>query len=142
MSTYKTALFATDFAEDSYEIAQRAKTISEAFQAELHIVHIVTSMPEYSIGYIMAPDIEQRMKEEAHIALTKMREALNLPCDRQSLAVGSPKTLILKKAADIKADLVIVGSHGHHGWDLLLGSTAGSIVHHADCDVIVLKSHK
>jgi len=42
-------------------------------------------------------------------------------------------------AGEIKADLIVVGSHGRHGLGLLLGSTASSVVHHAACDVLAVR---
>lgn len=140
MSLYKTVLFTTDFAEDAPEKALKALQIATAMNATLHILHIVASMPEYSIGYIMSPDVEQRMIDEARGALATMGEQIDVPLSRQYVDVGSPKNLVLAKAAQMKVDLIMVGSHGHHGWGLLLGSTAGSIMHNADCDVLVIKT--
>lgn len=140
MSEYKKILFATDFAEDSYQIGLKAKQISSKFNAELHLIHVIASMPEYSIGYMMSPEVEQRMLGEAKQALLDLGEALRVPLDRQCVCMGSPKNLVLGHAENILADLIIVGSHGHHGWALLLGSTAAAIMNSADCDIMVLKS--
>ena len=140
MSVYQKVLFATDFAEDSHQIAAKAKTIADSFGAEIHLIHVVASMPEYSIGYMMSPDVERRMQDEATAALCKMGDHVNVPADHQYIDIGSPKNLILAKAETIDADLIIVGSHGHHGWGILLGSTAGAIMHNANCDIIVIKA--
>ena len=142
MSVYKKILVATDFAEDANIAAEKVKSIAASLSAELHIIHVVASMPEYSIGYMMVPSIEQRMQEEAQEALQKMGEFLAVPAERQYIAVGSPKNLVLAKAEELDVDAIVVGSHGHHGWALLLGSTAGAIMHNANCDIIVIKSDK
>jgi nucleotide-binding universal stress UspA family protein len=47
--------------------------------------------------------------------------------------------LALFNAAE-EADLVVVGSHGHHGFPgMHLGSTASFLVHHSPCPVVVCR---
>ncbi|MBA6354230.1 universal stress protein, partial [Colwellia sp. BRX9-1] len=36
-------------------------------------------------------------------------------------------------------DLIITGSHGVHGLQLLLGSTCNAILHGAKCDVLAVR---
>jgi universal stress protein A len=36
-------------------------------------------------------------------------------------------------------DLIVVGSHGRHGLQLLLGSTANGVLHLAECDVLAVR---
>jgi universal stress protein A len=36
-------------------------------------------------------------------------------------------------------DLVVVGSYGRHGLQLLLGSTANGVLHLAACDVLAVR---
>jgi nucleotide-binding universal stress UspA family protein len=53
---------------------------------------------------------------------------------------GDPGTEIAKHAEHIKADLVIISSHGRRGWKkLLIGSVAERVVRLAHCSVFVLK---
>jgi nucleotide-binding universal stress UspA family protein len=55
--------------------------------------------------------------------------------------IGTPETKIVETAAAMKADLVIVGSHGYNLWErLLLGSVSDSVVHKAPCSVMVVKT--
>ncbi len=39
-----------------------------------------------------------------------------------------------------KADLIVIGSHGYHGIDKVLGTTAAKIVNHAEQSVLVVKN--
>ncbi|MCE9578940.1 MAG: universal stress protein [Deltaproteobacteria bacterium] len=53
---------------------------------------------------------------------------------------GAPQVALTDVATELKADLVIVGSHGRRGlrrW--LLGSVAEATVRHAPCDVLVAR---
>ena len=47
--------------------------------------------------------------------------------------------VVLEEVERLKADLIIVGSHGRHGVRLLLGSTANAILHGAKCDVLAVR---
>jgi universal stress protein A len=46
--------------------------------------------------------------------------------------------VIVTQARKLKADLIVVGAHSQHGLGLLLGSTAGSVLHSAPCDVLAI----
>ena len=54
---------------------------------------------------------------------------------------GSPDSRIVETAEEMHADLIIIGSHGYKQWErLLLGSVSDSVVHHAHCSVMVLRT--
>lgn len=54
---------------------------------------------------------------------------------------GSPESRIVETAEEMPADMIIVGSHGYNRWErLLLGSVSDSVVHHAPCSVLVVRS--
>ena len=54
---------------------------------------------------------------------------------------GSPDSRIVETAEEMHADLIILGSHGYKRWErLLLGSVSSSVVHHAHCSVLVVRS--
>jgi nucleotide-binding universal stress UspA family protein len=53
---------------------------------------------------------------------------------------GSPADVIVDEAEDNGADLIVVGTRGlHAGRRLLLGSVSTKVVHHAPCDVLVVR---
>jgi len=55
------------------------------------------------------------------------------------LEVGNPREVIVRVARDIKADVLVLGSHSKRGIiDVTLGGTARQISAHAPCPVILV----
>jgi nucleotide-binding universal stress UspA family protein len=60
--------------------------------------------------------------------------------DGEATPVGDPRSFILDAAKAWGADLIVLGSHGRHGWDrLLIGSVAEAVALHAHCSVEVVR---
>lgn len=58
-----------------------------------------------------------------------------------SVERGRAARIIVETAAEWKADLIVVGSHGHGFWARnLLGSVSDAVVHHAPCSVLVVRT--
>jgi nucleotide-binding universal stress UspA family protein len=55
------------------------------------------------------------------------------------IQVGTPWRSICAAAEEIRADMIIIGSHGYEGLDRLLGTTAAKVVNHAPCSVLALR---
>lgn len=54
-----------------------------------------------------------------------------------------PADAILRRAADVDADVIVVGSRGEGAIDRLRhGSTSTKVLHHAPCSVLVVKSRR
>jgi len=55
---------------------------------------------------------------------------------------GNPGMEISKFADDVKADFVVIPSHGYHGLHrLVLGSTTERVIRHSHAPVLVLRRH-
>jgi len=53
---------------------------------------------------------------------------------------GNPADILVQQAGDVGADLIVVGSRGQgFAGRLLLGSVSTNVVHHAECDVLVVR---
>ena len=58
---------------------------------------------------------------------------------RSHVRIDSPASGIVRLAADVRANLIVLGSHGHSsGPRLALGSVAERTVSHATCPVLVV----
>ena len=54
---------------------------------------------------------------------------------------GSPERVIVEKAESWNADLIVIGSHGRGFWSrTMIGSVSDSVVHHAPCSVLVVRT--
>ena len=53
---------------------------------------------------------------------------------------GKPAAVLLDQADRVKAELIIVGNRRMQGVQRVLGAVANEIVHHAPCDVLVVKT--
>ena len=90
-------------------------------------------------------EVSEITRKRAEDAVAEVRSILRsahlATCDtRQDMPVGDPRTILLDEAKSWEASLIVVGSHGRHGFDhLLLGSVSESIAMHAHCSVEVIR---
>lgn len=120
---------------------QRGKELAAEFDANLYLVHAIEHMSSYGAAYGVAAgaDIEEMLLENANDAMKKLGESININSQHRIIKVGPARSIILEEAERLKADLIVVGSHGRHGIRLLLGSTANAVLHGAACDVLAVR---
>lgn len=139
---YKHILLATDLSKNADTVAKRAASIAALSKAKLSVTHVLAHTPIAYAGEFSIPidaDFEMAIEREAKARLAKLGKKYNISGKSQFLDEGSVKTAVIDRAKKIKADLIIVGTHSHEGFDKLLGSQANAILHVAKCDVIVVR---
>jgi nucleotide-binding universal stress UspA family protein len=114
----------------------------------LHVLPRVdefASFPFYREIYSRFGSAEQKhraAREKAWNELAKIAQqaaALELN-GKSTLREGIPQEEVIRVAATLKPDLIVLGSHGHKNLRrLLLGSTAEHVVRHAPCPVLVVR---
>jgi universal stress protein A len=122
-------------------VIKKAKEFVEQFQSKLTLVHAMENLSSYGAAYGVAAgiDLEQILFDEAKLAMGKVAKSLDVDKEHQVIKPGPAKHVISEEAKERRADLIIVGSHGKHGVQLLLGSTANGILHSAECDVLAVR---
>jgi universal stress protein A len=136
----------TDFGECSAPAVRLAAELSEKLGAELVLLHVVQdlalAMPDAVMPTpVPGPDLGELM-EAGKSGLANLIESENLGRlnPRTEVRVGSPVAEIVAAAADLKADLLCVGTHGRTGLaHLLLGSQAERIIRESPCPVLTVK---
>lgn len=142
MKKYQNILLAVELiAKNDRLIISKAAELTKEFNAKLTLIHAIEHLSSYGAAYGVAvgADIEQMLIDSAKKEMAKLGEKLDIATKDQHIHVGPAGIVLLEEAEKLKADLIIVGSHGRHGIRLLLGSTANSVLHGAKCDVLAVK---
>ena len=138
-------LVALDFSAQARKALDWALLHAVATHGEVHVVHVV----EYKLADVL-PAADKRLereidqlKTEAQLELERMVPAAqraDLPPYTRHIAMGSPAAEILTVAESIKADVIVMGSHGRSGMGrFLLGSVAEKVMRHARGVVVCVK---
>ena len=139
---YQHVLLAMDLHPDCDTVlAEKAMHIAQRNEAQLTLVHAVEHVNTYGAGfaYPVVGDIETELLEEAKKSVSLVCAKFGVSEKDSVIEVGSPKNVILDTAERLNVDLIVVGSHGRHGLQLLLGSTANAVLHNAKCDVLAVR---
>ncbi len=153
MNAYKQILVAVDLTEDSYQVCCKAIEVAGENRTDIFIIHVVEFVYQVSVAYdpMFYPAFEDLAKNEEeliklsedkmHDLIAKLDKKENLQV-KSDVISGIPKTEILRLSEEEQSDLIVCGSHGRSGFELLLGSTANAILHHAPCDVLAVRTKK
>lgn len=142
---FKTILFATDFSESSDHAFQYALSLARKFESRLGIIHVISEPVDLRGFYV--PHISfDKLEEEIEQGALKMMEKfchthVQDYANVESFVVpGIPYDEIIKKAVEINADLIVVGTHGRTGLDhVLFGSTAEKVVRKSAVPVMTIR---
>ncbi len=108
----------------------------------LHVYHLPVEFQQLEGAYL-PPDFWSNVKNEAEQQLGSYAEDLRGRGLEVEAVVreGYPATVIIEEAATQRANLIVIGTHGHTGLKhLLLGSIAERVVQKAPCPVLTVKS--
>jgi universal stress protein A len=146
-ATVTRILVATDFSAASGAALEFAKTLAIRFGAPLHLLHVLED--PYVTG-AFAADIyapppaglrESWLRSAETTMATQVTEtdktAFNITTD---VVFGPIASTIVERAAQIGADLIVMGTHGRGGVaHLLMGSVAERVVRTAGCPVLTTR---
>jgi len=145
MTTYQKILVAVDLSSESKLVLEKAQQIAGP-DADLHVVYVQEPMDNVYVGIVPQSaafsglgDLEAQLGEELKEKLSALGDKFGLPSERLHILHGSPAHEIHRFAKDHASELIVIGTHGQRGLQLLLGSTANSVLHGASCDVLSVR---
>ncbi|MCI0466778.1 MAG: universal stress protein [Beijerinckiaceae bacterium] len=140
---FKRILIPIDLSE--LEVAKPA--LNAAVELALHpkalirLLAVETLLPASFMEYV-PPEFDKSQEERANRALEEISTNLSIPKESLSHTVrfGGIYVEILAEAEDWGADLIVIGSHRPSMATYLIGSNAKTIVRHAKCSVLVVRT--
>jgi nucleotide-binding universal stress UspA family protein len=135
---------ATDGSKDAELAAKAAVDLSKRTGAELHVVHAWRPLPHYAYPSLVPegyqPPYEEGARKILEAQVGRIEEA-GISVAEAHLVTGRPADAILDLGDQLGVGLIVVGSRGLGPVKrLLVGSVSESIVHHAKCPVLVVRS--
>ncbi len=142
---YSHVLAAIDFSSHSELTLQRALHISKQYDAKLSILYAIEHKSHYDRSYELMIDPEESFDTDEAVFEGVEKRLLDIKNEtgrdnvHTEILWGRAKPTILSYAEAQQVDLIVMGSHGHHGLARLLGSTAHGVINNARCDVLVVR---
>ena len=144
MAGYSNVLLALDFHSDNEALIEKGKAVAEQYGAKLFVIHVQEPIAAaytadgFAFNEQLA-SLHGAIRQEARTRLDKMAERFGLEEDQVILAEGNPSDEIHEAQESHNIDLIVLGTHGQKGIQLLLGSTANSVLHGVKCDVLTIR---
>lgn len=142
---FKRILVATDFSPAACAAIEYGCLAASAFEATLDVVHVVSDpleqAPTLADSYSLPADFNKHLESAVRRQAT---EALAKTCGTKPavevvIRHGDPIKEILSVAIERKADLVVLGRHGHRFLErMLMGSVAERVVRESPCPVLTV----
>lgn len=141
---YRHVLIAIDFSTAAASVVKRGLAIAARDSARVSLIHVVDE-PIFEKEYYdtILPRESEETSRQVELAHTHLQRVLDTAGSRKAEVMalaGRPKIEISRYAEQHDIDLIVVGSHGNGGLGTVLGSTAGSLLHRAACDVLVVRA--
>jgi nucleotide-binding universal stress UspA family protein len=140
-SIFGKILHANDGSECAFHAFELALLLAKQNNCELHMVSVE------EIDYV--PEQIEEVREEAGSAAQRFHSVLQRAQKRADEAqvalhthvlTGHPVRTVVNIAAELKAELLVIGARGHSAlYERLVGSRADRIMQLAHCPVLVVK---
>jgi len=134
---YRHIAVALDFSGSEERLLNEAARLSRHEECVVHLFHVVESPVARAMGR-SAADLEIETDSQRLQLLTEALEEAGFAASWE-LGVGDPVPELARMVGEVKADLVILGAHGHRGLsDLVHGTTADALRHRVDATVLIV----
>jgi len=143
----KRILIPVDFSADSLKALAYARDFAKPFGAELCVLYVVEPIYYATPAdmYATSPNIAMLIDEQQRVGAQQLAR-INADLKKRGATVrtlqktGSAAQSIVDTAKTLKADLIIMGTHGRTGFaHMLMGSVAEKVVRTAGCPVLTVR---
>jgi len=143
----KDVVLATDFSEASRDAEAYTLWMKEELACRLSIIHVFDPASLFMPApYYFMAGVDKWVDDHLLVCRERGTKSLDQLSEKFGADVttrfieGRPGKEIVNYVHKHDADLVVLGTHGHTGWNrLVLGSVAEYVVRHACCPVMTIK---
>jgi nucleotide-binding universal stress UspA family protein len=153
----KTILYATGLGPAAPYVFRYAMSVAKQYGADIVAVHGMEQLSPFAQSlvelYVSHEDSEEMHRKSREKVKENLRQRIRQLCEKENgdepggcrisdirTAEGPPAQVVLAAAAEIGADLIIMGSHRHTVLgDAMLGTTTHKVLHSATQPVLVVR---
>ena len=145
MIALKKILVPTDFSECSEVATKYARALSQAFRAELHLIHVLENpyaLLADPMSFAPPPNFYEDLEAQTRDRLKQICADWEPPQPHVELVTsqGSAFVDIVRYAREHNIDLIVMGTHGRGAIaHMLMGSVAEKVVRKAPCPVLTVR---
>lgn len=137
-------LVGVDLAESTETVVKRAEELAQRLSAAVWLLHVAEPEPDF-VGLGVGPqhvrDSLSKEFHQEHVQIQLIADSLrDTGIDTTALLVqGATAETILKEAAKLQVDMIVLGSHGRgQVQQIMLGSVSAGVLHKSDCPVLIV----
>jgi nucleotide-binding universal stress UspA family protein len=153
----KQILYATDLSPNSAYAMRFASKIARQNEAQIVVLHVIEKLSATThallSSYLDEDQLKARARDEVDYQSEQIRKRLDLLCEKEcrydpglvkrvariEIREGYPADEILKEAADSKANLIVMGTHGKGVLEnTFMGSVARRVMRSSRIPVMVI----
>ena len=141
-------LVCIDLSDSTEQILNRIEKLCRPLKARIWLLHNATPEPdtiEFKVDPIEARESLAKEFHQQHRRIQQLAERFRESGIEATALLVHGKTVeaILKEAADLDVDLIVVGSHGHGAmYQLLVGSISEAVLQRSSIPVLVIPTHE
>jgi nucleotide-binding universal stress UspA family protein len=140
---FKKILFPTDFSDVSHKAVRYIKQLKGAGAQEVIVLHVIDEKEFLALSRVAGQylQITEQIEKEVAEEMAAIEAEMTAEGFRVKLKVktGKPFKEIMATAAEEKASLIIMGSHGRSNIEeMLMGSVSENVIRHAKVPLLVI----
>ena len=136
-------LIALDYDETAQKVAEVGFMMAQTMNAETVLLHVISEQPVYYSSYLfmreLQVDILDDLRKSTQDFLDKTKKHLGDEAIQTVLKKGEIAETILKTATDLKADVIVMGTHSRKWLEsIIMGSEAEKVLKYTTIPLFVV----
>jgi len=147
----KRILIALDYNPTAQKVAETGYDLAKAMNAETILLHVTSDATYYSslnyspiMGFelfsnAVEPNSAEEIKNAAQDYLDKSKQHLGDGKIQTVVKNGVFWETIINTATEVKADIIVMGTHSRRGFEkIVMGSVAENVLHHSSIPLLII----